>query len=105
MSDNKSSKGFWWVFAGLILLAAFATIGNLTEYNKTNRLHTEGIRTMAVADSVAAKGSKTFVRVLFSVNGKVFQSEKKVKAPIQKGDSIPVYYLPADPYSNAIAVE
>jgi len=103
--EKKTGRNFWVVFALLIILAAIATIGNINEYMKMNKLNTEGKRILVPVDSVVDKGSKKEIFVRFSIDGKEFKLSKKVKSQVAKGDSVPVYYLPGNPSNNGIAEE
>lgn len=103
--QKKSNKSFWVVFALLLTLAAFSTIGNVLEYRKTNRLNSEGRRVLGVVDSIHEKGSKRELFVTFQLNGKDYHLSKKVKSIVSVGDSVPVYYLQDQPTTNAIVVE
>ena len=105
MEQKKSAKGFWIVFGLCLAFAAISTFGNLFEYKKMDKLNSEGKRIMGIADSVNIKGSKYEIWVNFSVNNKTYVAEKKVKAVVAKGDSVPVYYLPENPETNGIPIE
>lgn len=107
MSDEKAktNRSFWIVFSIAIGLAAIATIGNLTDYRKMDRLNAEGMRVFCTVDSVHPKGEKTEVFVTLQVGGQAFMVTKKLKGSYQAGDSVPVYYMADDPSTNAIAGE
>jgi hypothetical protein len=105
MEPIKTNRTFWIVFAVLIGLAAIATIGNLLEYNRMEKLHTQGKRVLLPVDSVVRHGNKHELFVTLSVNEKPIVISKKVKSPIVTGDSVPVYYLENNPATNSIAVE
>ncbi len=102
---SKSGKGFWIVFVLLIAVAAIATIGNISEYRKMDRLESEGKRKMCMVDSVAEKGSKREIFMHLEVEGKNYTIIKKVKDKIVVGDSVAVYYMPEDPNTNGVAAE
>lgn len=107
MSEEKpkTSRSFWIVFAIAIGLAAIATIGNLTDYRKMDRLNAEGMRVFCLIDSVHPKGEKTEVFVTLHVGEQAYMVTKKLKGTFAMGDSVPVYYMADDPATNAIAGE
>ncbi|MFN8287018.1 MAG: hypothetical protein U0V74_09715 [Chitinophagales bacterium] len=107
MSEEKpkSSKGFWIVFALLIGVAAVATIGNISEYRKMDRLESEGKRKMCAVDSISVKGTKREIFINLQVEDKQYRIVKKVKDKIAVGDSVAVYYMPEDPNTNGVAAE
>jgi hypothetical protein len=105
MEDKKINRSFWIVFAILLGFAFIATVGNLFEFDRMNKLNTTGIRVMGMVDSIAASGSRTEIFVTFRAGNKEYHLSKKVKSNIVRGDSVPVYYLQTDPTTNGIATE
>lgn len=103
--EKKTNRNFWIVFSVLLLLAAISTIGNMMDYQKMDRLETQGKRIFAKIDSIAPKSGKQEVFVRFQVNGQEYKATKKVKAKVAVGDSVPVYFLPDDPRTNGVALE
>lgn len=102
---NKNNKSFWIAFTALLLLAAIATIGNLMEYRKMDKLETEGKRVMCTVDSIAKKGSKEEIYMHLMVGDKTYIVSKKVKESIAIGDSVAVYYMPDNPSVNGVVAE
>ncbi|MCW5907760.1 MAG: hypothetical protein KIS94_07880 [Chitinophagales bacterium] len=105
MEPIKTKRAFWTAFTALIGLAAIATIGNLLEYNRMEKLSTKGKRILLPVDSVVQHGNKRELFVTLSVNGEKIVITKKVKSEITTGDSVPVYYLQENPATNSIALE
>jgi hypothetical protein len=105
MPDNNSTLRFWPVFVVLVGLAVLASVANLFDFIKMNKIQTEGKRQIFAIDSIYHTGSRDEIFVNFTVAGKVYRAHKKVKNAMAKGDSVAVYYLETEPSSNAIASE
>lgn len=104
--EGKTSKvSFWIVFVVLIALAAIATLGNLYEYKRMDKLENEGKRVLLAVDSLTDKGSRKQIFVTLRVSGRAYVISKKVKSKVAVGDSVPVYYLVSAPSTHAIATE
>lgn len=105
MTNKQTKRSFWILFVILVGAAALGSLMNIHEFTRMNRLNAEGKRIRCPVDSIGSKGSKTEIFVKFKVDGKDFSTSKKVKAQINKGDTVSVYYLENDPSTNGIATE
>lgn len=105
MEEKKSNGNFWIAFAVLVAIAAGATYRNLKEYNSMDKLNLEGKRVLLPIDSIAKTGDRQTIFVKLSLDGQQMIVSKKVKSPLQVGDSVPVYYLPSSPEVHGIAID
>ena len=70
-----------------------------------DKLNVEGKRVLLPIDSIAKTGDRQTIFVKLSLDGQQMIVSKKVKSPLQVGDSVPVYYLPSSPEVHGIAID